>query len=210
MAQPQHSGSRACSSSGSDADLTSRDTGDRISADVRTTDAAAQPDEQDLKLRFEDPEGFDDDFFPVQLLREPYGMMGDKRVTRAEKLAAKKAMKGVDRRLQYHHIAVPPNVTVQALGTRLFFTGPLGSNAIDLEKVDDQGLSAFKLQRGEDGRITGIDLAGPSKSITGTARTLLHNKINGVARGYLVYLQLSGVGFRVSKENKDVSYPVGY
>lgn len=135
-------------------------------------------------------------------------MLGNKRVTRAQRLAAKAAMKGVDRKLQYHHIPVPPNVTVHALGTRLFFSGPLGSNAIDLEKVDDQGLSSFKLQRAEDGRISAIDLAGPSKSITGTARTLLHNKIRGVSRGYLVYLQLAGVGFRVSKENKEVTFPV--
>lgn len=160
-------------------------------------------------MRFENPDGFDEDFFPIELLRDPYGMKGNKRVTRAEKLAAKQAMKGVDRRLQFHHIPVPPNVNAQALGTRLFFTGPLGSNAIDMEKIDGEGLSAFKLQRADDGRITGIDVAGPSKSITGTIRTLLHNKINGVARGYLVYLQLAGVGFRVSKENKDVTFAVG-
>eukprot|EP00892_Ulva_mutabilis_P011282 jgi/Ulvmu1/8526/UM044_0060.1 len=201
--------SRACHSSTSEQAEPKLREGDETQTGTPSTDAAAQSDQFQPEFRFEKPEGFDSDFFPVQLLREPYGMQGDKRVTRAQKIAAKLATKGIDRRLQYHHIPVPENVTVQAIGTRLFFTGPLGSNAIDLEKIDDQGLSAFKLQTAEDGRITGIDLAGPSKSIMGTARTLLHNKINGVSRGYLVYMQLAGVGFRVSKENKDVTFSVG-
>lgn len=199
---------RACHSSAADQAEPTLGRNAETGTNSPSTDAAAQDEQGEVKFRFESPEGFDADFFPVELVREPHGLLGDKRVTRAEKIAAKQATKGVDRRLQFHHIPVPDNVTVQALGTRLFFTGPLGSNAIDLEKVDDQGLSAFKLQRAEDGRITGIDLAGPSKSVTGTARTLLHNKINGVSRGYLVYLQLAGVGFRVSKENKDVTFAV--
>ena len=151
---------------------------------------------------------FDDDFFPVELTREPQNLLGDRRVTRAEKLAAKLATKGVDRKLKYHSIPIPSEVTVQALGPRLFFSGPLGANAIDLKTIDKVGGSAFKLERAEDGRIQEIVLAGPNKAVLGTARTLLHNKINGVVKGYLVYLQLSGVGFRVSKEVKDVTYEV--
>ena len=200
---------RSCHSSTPDKDETARLSCSEAEINSPSTDAAAPGEQPQVTFQFENPEGFDSDFFPVELRREPYGMLGDKRVTRAEKIAAKQAMKGVDRKLQFHHIPVPDNVSVKAVGTRLFFTGPLGSNAIDLEKIDDQGLCAFKVDRAEDGRVTGIDLAGPSKSITGTARTLLHNKINGVARGYLVYLQLAGVGFRVSKENKDVTFAIG-
>lgn len=154
------------------------------------------------------PDDFDDDFFPVELTSEPQHLLGDRRVTRAEKAAAKLATKGVDRKLKYHHIPVPAEVTVQALGSRLFFSGPLGANAIDLKTIDSVGGGAYKLERAEDGKVQEIVLAGPDKAVLGTARTLLHNKLNGVVKGYLVYLQLSGVGFRVSKEVKDVTYEV--
>lgn len=162
----------------------------------------------DLKGLRGRPDDFDDDFFPVEITREPQGLLGDRRVTRAEKLAAKLAMKGVDRKLKYHSIPVPSEVTVQAMGSRLFFSGPLGANAIDLKTIDKVGGGAYKFERSEDGRIQEIVLAGPNKSVLGTARTLIHNKLSGVVKGYLVYLQLSGVGFRVSKEAKDVTFEV--
>lgn len=154
------------------------------------------------------PDDFDEDFYPVEISPVPTGLLGDKRVTRAQKLAAKRAMKGVDRKLTYHNIPIPAEVTVNALGSRLYFSGPLGDNAIDLKTIDKVGGGAFKLERADDGRIQEIVLAGANKSVLGTARTLIHNKISGVVKGYLVYLQLSGVGFRVSKEVKDITYEI--
>jgi hypothetical protein len=94
------------------------------------------------------------------------------------------------------------------MDSRLLFSVALGAKALDLTTIDEVGGGAHESESGEHGRIQEIVLAGSSKTILGTARTLIHNKLNGVVKGYLVYLQLSGIGFRISKDAKDVTYVV--
>jgi hypothetical protein len=148
-----------------------------------------------------------EDYAYVNIPRFPPSK-GNRRITREEKKARMWANKGVDRKLFYHHVPVPPAVQVTAAGSQLFFSGPLGSNAIDLEKTDKKGMAAFKLVRGEGDQIEEIQIAGPCKDTTRSAHTLVQNRVNGVVRGYLMYLQLVGVGYRVSKMSKDVTYTV--
>lgn len=98
-------------------------------------------------------------------------------------------------------------VQVLCRGSRLYFSGPLGVNAIDLQKLDSEGMTAFRVDPVEGGGCE-IRVAGPSSSFVGTISSLIRNKVTGVVQGYLIYLQLVGVGYRVTKETKDVTYTV--
>lgn len=147
---------------------------------------------------------YDDDVYLDRINRLPRDVV-DRRIGRAAKLAARRAARGPERPLKHHRVPVPAEVTLHAAGTRLRFDGPLGSNALDLRGIDQRGMAAYRLERDASGRIDAVCLAGPDKAVVGTARSLLHNKIHGVTRGYLVYLQLAGVGFRVSKSVEPVA-----
>lgn len=65
---------------------------------------------------------------------------------------------------------------------------------------------AVQVERGEDGRVRNILVAGPEEGIAHGIKSHLENCILGVTRGFLMYLQLVGVGYRVSKELRDVTY----
>jgi len=138
-----------------------------------------------------------DDFEEVAFAAEPV-YRGSRRVTKEQKRAAMANTRGPGRDLRQERIPVPPEVEVLQRGTRLYFSGPLGVTAIDLSKVDTRGRAAFKVEAGT------ISVVGPCRAFVGTVATLIRNKVTGVVRGYLVYLQLQGVGYRVSKETKAV------
>lgn len=151
--------------------------------------------------------GFDSGFHYLDVQKPGFGDYS-KRLTRAQKQAHKRALRGVDRKQYRHTIPIPPEVEVTAAGTRLYFSGPLGSNGLDLQKVDSKGLAAFRLVRTEDNKISEVQIAGVCKDIAHSAKTRVQNCVNGVVRGYLLYMQLVGVGYRVAKDNKDVTYTV--
>lgn len=150
------------------------------------------------------------DFQAVEFISEAEtrGRPNPYRVTREQRKAKKLARRGPDRTLARYTVPVPPEVAVRVLGTRFYFDGPLGSNAVDLDKADAKGMAAFRVERGEEGRVAAIHVAGPADDVVHGIKTQLQNRIHGVVRGYLVYLQLVGVGFRVSKEAREVSYTV--
>lgn len=158
----------------------------------------------------DDPLGIgpDEDYQYMEFTPYPKGLQGNKRLTRAQKKELKAQKRGIHRKLTHYRVPIPPEVTMTAIGTRMFFEGPLGSNAVDLLTVDPEGMVAMKLERDEAGKITDVLFAGPDKAFTRSCRTHVSSRVNGVVRGYLVYLQLAGVGYRVSKDNKDVTYEV--
>lgn len=150
----------------------------------------------------------DPDYVQAEILDTPANRQGNKRVSKAEKRARRGARRGPDRALRYESIPIPPDVSVLKSGSQLFFSGPLGSNGINLKAIDTDGLGALKVETNEDGKVTQIQVAGPSREFIGTAASLIRNKVHGVVRGYLMYLQLAGVGYRVSKETRPVTYEV--
>ena len=97
---------------------------------------------------------------------------------------------------------------MDVVGTKLFFSGPLGSNALDLLKSDSKGMAAFKVDRDEVGKVQAIHFAGPDQQTVQACHRHVQNQVHGVLRGYLMYMQLAGVGYRVSKSTKDVSFNV--
>eukprot|EP01025_Chloroclados_australasicus_P018558 TRINITY_DN19811_c0_g1_i6.p4 TRINITY_DN19811_c0_g1~~TRINITY_DN19811_c0_g1_i6.p4 ORF type:complete len:119 (+),score=10.59 TRINITY_DN19811_c0_g1_i6:206-562(+) len=95
-------------------------------------------------------------------------------------------------------IDIPGEVTVTIANQILKFDGPLGSNGLNIMRYDPKGIGAFKVANGK------IILASPSKNYLDYIEALLKGKIKGVMQGYLTYLQIQGIGYRVSKETMDL------
>ena len=151
----------------------------------------------------------DEDIFHIEVGPDNTMSQGSMRLSREEKKARKRASRGENRKLHHHTVTVPAEVDVTVAGTQFFFSGPLGSNAVDLLKVDSKGFAAFKVVRDDAGKVTDVMIAGPCKDTTRSCKTHLENCVNGVVRGYLMYMQLAGVGYRVSKTSKDVTFNTG-
>ena len=102
-------------------------------------------------------------------------------------------------------IAIPAGVTVTiAENNKVTVKGPKGT----LERV----LPAEMSIKEEDGQII---VTRPSdlkkmKSLHGLTRTLIHNMIQGVTEGYEKKLEVNGVGYRASKEGKNLVMILGY
>ena len=89
-------------------------------------------------------------------------------------------------------IAIPDNVVMAHTNTQLEFSGPLGRTVLDLAQLDRRGLAGFRL----DPATSSLQICTPSKSFLGLFNGLVQNRIQGVTRGFLVYLELRGIGYR--------------
>jgi large subunit ribosomal protein L6 len=50
----------------------------------------------------------------------------------------------------------------------------------------------------------------PHKALHGLSRALIHNMVEGVAKGYQKTLEINGVGYRAQKQGKKLVLTVGY
>ena len=87
-------------------------------------------------------------------------------------------------------ITVPDKVTVTVEDNLVSVKGPKGelSRQISKEPSDD------KVHR----------------SLHGLSRTLINNMIIGVTEGYSKHLEIQGVGYRVAKKGKALSFTLGF
>ena len=83
-------------------------------------------------------------------------------------------------------IKLPENVNVQKQDDILIFSGPLGSTGVNLKKIDPLGSSAILIKQD----IRSIFIITQSKSYQGLLKKKLLNKIEGITRGFLVYLKI--------------------
>jgi large subunit ribosomal protein L6 len=96
-----------------------------------------------------------------------------------------------------HTIQIPPKVKIQKIDNSLFFEGPLGLIEMDICKIDSLGLGFFRINT----EYNQIEIfvkknSKNSKAFFGSLLSLYKNNIYGVCQGFLVYLELVGVGFR--------------
>lgn len=101
-------------------------------------------------------------------------------------------------------IPLPQGVEVEIDGTAVRVKGPKGL----LERELHQDMSI----RVEDGRIV-VERPSDNKlhrSLHGLTRTLINNMVLGVTRGFEKTLELSGVGYRASKQGNKLVLAVGY
>ena len=108
-------------------------------------------------------------------------------------------------------IKLPNNVQVTQQSDFVVFQGPLGINKISLKKMDPKGVGAIRIKQEppEGGRVsptcqngrtttdthkdqtqTGIIVSSPSKSFCGLISKKKKNKIQGVSRGFLIYVRV--------------------
>ena len=102
-------------------------------------------------------------------------------------------------------ITVPAGVTVTvAEGNVVTVKGPKGelTKALRSEMIINQEGNTITVARPSDDK--------EHRSLHGLTRTLLHNMIIGVTEGYKKELDVNGVGYRVSKDGKNLVMNLGF
>ena len=102
-------------------------------------------------------------------------------------------------------IAIPAGVTIEiAENNKVTVKGPKGT----LERV----LPAEMEIKVEDGHVvvTRPNDLKKMKSLHGLTRTLIHNMVEGVEKGYEKVLEVNGVGYRAAKSGKTLTLNLGY
>ena len=102
-------------------------------------------------------------------------------------------------------ITVPAGVTVNvAEGNVVTVKGPKGelTKALRPEMILKQEGSTITVERPSDDKL--------HRSLHGLTRTLLHNMIVGVEKGYTKELEVNGVGYRAQKQGKQLIMNLGY
>lgn len=93
-------------------------------------------------------------------------------------------------------IKIPHNVILKKQQNEMLIIGPLGTSKATLNRIDPLGDVAYKVKDNT------LFFCSSSKSFFRAFSSLLANKIYGVTRGYLVYLRISGIGYRCVLENQ--------
>jgi large subunit ribosomal protein L6 len=101
-------------------------------------------------------------------------------------------------------IAIPEQVTVSVVGAVVTVNGPRG----ELQRELPKGISV----RQADGelRIVRADDERETRALHGLTRSLLANMVTGVTQGYEKRLEISGVGYRATKQGNDLEMAVGF
>ena len=102
-------------------------------------------------------------------------------------------------------ITVPAGVTVTvAEGNVVTVKGPKGelTRALRPEMIIKQEGNTITVERPSDDKL--------HRSLHGLTRTLLHNMIVGVEKGYTMELEVNGVGYRAQKQGKQLIMNLGY
>ena len=102
-------------------------------------------------------------------------------------------------------ITVPAGVEVSvAEGNVVTVKGPKGTLTKQLHPsmTIEQSGSEILVKRPDDSK--------ESRSLHGLTRTLLHNMVTGVHETYKKELEINGVGYRASKEGKNLVMNLGY
>lgn len=113
-------------------------------------------------------------------------------------------MKNIEKLFYIHKIKLPPLVEIIIQENSLFFKGPLGFLEINVEKIDSLGLGFLNMnKKSNELEIYVKKVSKGSKAFFGSLLSFFHNNIYGICQGFLIYLELVGVGFRaILHENK--------
>jgi large subunit ribosomal protein L6 len=143
-------------------------------------------------------------------------------------------MKNIESLFYHSKLKIPSQVSINKIKESLFFEGPLGCIDFNIKKLDNHAIAFFNIGpeialRSSNAVLT-QDLTADSKAMPlfleifvlknskkakaffGSLEALCLNALNGVSQGYLVYLELIGVGFRVlpyqvASQNHEMTTP---
>lgn len=101
-------------------------------------------------------------------------------------------------------IVVPEKVDVKVDGTHVSVKGPNG-------QLEYSFASNVKIElKGKEVLVTPIDESKPSRSMWGTARTLINNMVIGVTTGFTKSLEYNGVGYKAAVSGNKLTLNLGY
>jgi large subunit ribosomal protein L6 len=102
-------------------------------------------------------------------------------------------------------VLVPAGVDVSIEGPLVSVKGPKGTLSHTLPEP-------ITVERAEDGtlRVLRPDDERKSRALHGLSRTLVNNLVVGVTEGYLLKMEIHGVGYRVQAKGKDLEFALGY
>ncbi len=101
-------------------------------------------------------------------------------------------------------VTVPAGVTVTIDGSTVSVKGPKGEltrTFSDLVTISEEGTELHVVRNDE---------TTASNAQQGLTRTLLHNMVEGVSKGFEKKLELTGVGYRATLKGKDLDLSLGY
>lgn len=103
-------------------------------------------------------------------------------------------------------ISIPRDVTLLKHQGSLCIQGPLGSLSINLHDIDPFAWSSLSL----DSHQGTLHIESLTKSYHGLVHSIFRNAFHGVTQGFLVYLKLLGIGYRVSIDQDTLVFKLGY
>ncbi len=103
-------------------------------------------------------------------------------------------------------IVVPNGVTVEYKDRKVMVKGPLGSDHMQLHPGIDLKIAGQELS------VVVDESAGfeNTDALHGLSRALISNLITGVSKGFEKELEIVGVGYRATQQNKNVVFQLGY
>ncbi len=101
-------------------------------------------------------------------------------------------------------VAVPAGVQVKLEGQTLTAKGPQGELTLNVHP--DMKVTV----EGGEVRIERPSEAQRHKALHGLTRTLVHNTLEGVAKGYSKTLEIQGVGYKAEQKGNSITVTVGF
>jgi large subunit ribosomal protein L6 len=103
-------------------------------------------------------------------------------------------------------VLIPSGVTVDYKGRTLTVKGPLGEETLPMVEgidlaVKDNVITIIAEKMNEDKKIA---------AASGLIRSLVHNMVEGVSKGFEKNLEIIGVGYRVTQQKNEVQFQLGY
>nr|YP_010196825.1 ribosomal protein L6 [Gracilaria cliftonii]UAD84629.1 ribosomal protein L6 [Gracilaria cliftonii] len=103
-------------------------------------------------------------------------------------------------------INLPQNTDIKIVENNVYITGPKGKLSYQLPEVikvkHDKKNQTLNLYKGYENK--------EAQKLHGLSRTLIHNMIIGVSKGFEKKLQIQGVGYRSQLQGKNLILNVGY
>ncbi len=114
-------------------------------------------------------------------------------------------MKNIEKLFYTHKIKLPSDVEILLQQNSISFKGPLGFLEVNMTKIDSLGLGFLHMNtKSNELEIYVKKVSKESKAFFGSLLSFFQNNIYGISQGFLIYLELIGVGYRaILHENKN-------